>query len=245
MRLGKFCAIGSTLSNASMRRLRTAAGYEATSYRSPRNTQEAYRRKMAWGLLGCVDVLCRHIEYFIRELGKQGDYLVQFIARMIRATKLESYLYEEVKIDKYATSQALVVVLLSGLAASIGIFTHTGLGGLVMGGLVALLAWYVWTFMTYIIGAKLFPVSKTSASHRELWRALGFASAPGMFRVFGAIPGLTGIAFLVSAVCMLMAAVIAVRQTFDYTSTVRAAGVCVPGWLVHIFLLFFLLLLIG
>jgi hypothetical protein len=170
---------------------------------------------------------------------------VQFIARMIRAAKLESYLYEEVRNDKYATSQAWAVVLLSSLAASIGGFMHAGLGGLVTGGLVALLTWYLWAFMTYITGAKLFPVSRTATSHRELWRTLGFASAPGMLRVFGAIPGLTGIAFLVIAVWMLIAAVIAVRQTFDYTSMVRAAGVCVPGWLVHVFLLFFLLLLIG
>src|SRR5262249_276981 len=164
---------------------------------------------------------------------------------MIRAAKLEPRLYEEVEADKYATSQALVVVLLSSLAASIGAFTHAGLGGLVMGGLVALLAWYVGTFFTYILGAKLFPVSQTSASHGEFWRTLGFASAPGLLAVFGAMPGLTGIAFLVAAMWMLIAAVIAARQVFDYTSTVRAAGVCVPGWLVHVFLLFFLLLLLG
>ena len=170
---------------------------------------------------------------------------MQFIARIIRAAKLELCLYEEVKTDKYATSQALVVVLLSSLATSIGAFTRAGLGGLVMGGLVALLTWYVWTLMIYIIGAKLLPVSQTSPSHRELWRTLSFASAPGLLRVFGAIPGLTGIAFLVTAVWMLIATVIAVRQAFDYTSTVRAAGVCVPGWLVHVFLLFFLLLLLG
>jgi len=170
---------------------------------------------------------------------------VQFMARITRAAKLESRLYEEVKTDKDATSQALVVVLLSSLAASLGASTHAGLGGLVMGGLVALLAWSVWTFLTYILGAKLFPVSQTSASHRKFWRTLGFASAPGMLRVFGAVPGLTGIAFLVAAVWMLIAAVIAVRQTLDFTSTIRAAGVCVPGWLVHVFLLFFLLLLLG
>jgi hypothetical protein len=66
-----------------------------------------------------------------------------------------------------------------------------------------------------------------------------------MFRVFGALPGLTGIVFLVAAVWMLIAAVIAVRQAFDYTSTVRAVSVCVPGWLMHVFLLFSLLLLLG
>ena len=137
---------------------------------------------------------------------------MQFMARIIRAAKLESRLYEEVEADQDATRQALVVVLLSSLAASMGISMHAGLGGLVMGGLVALLAWYVWTFLTYIIGVKLFPASQTSASHRELWRTLGFASAPGVLRVFGAIPGLTGIAFLVAAVWMLLAAVISVRH---------------------------------
>lgn len=170
---------------------------------------------------------------------------MQFMARIIRAAKLESRLYEEIATDEDAPSQALVVVLLSSLAASIGASTHAGVGGMVMGGLVALLAWYIWTLLTYILGVKLFPISQTSASHRELWRTLGFASAPGVLRVFGAIPGFTGIVFLVAAVWMLIAAVIAVRQALDYTSTVRAAGVCIPGWLVHVFLLFFLLLLLG
>jgi hypothetical protein len=80
---------------------------------------------------------------------------VQFIARMIRAAKLEPCLYEEVKTDKYATSQALVVVLLSSLAASLGAFTHAGLGGLVMGGLVALLAWYMDFYDLYNRGQTL------------------------------------------------------------------------------------------
>ena len=171
--------------------------------------------------------------------------MAQFIARMVHAAKLEPRLYEEVETDTEATRQALGVVLLSSLAAGIGTSTPPGLGGLVMGGLIALFAWYTWAFLTYMIGAKLFPMSQTSASHQELLRTLGFASAPGVVRVFGAIPGLTGLAFLVAAVWMLMAAVVAVRQALDYTSTARAVGVCVIGWLVQVFLLFLLLLLLG
>src|SRR5204862_7208955 len=102
---------------------------------------------------------------------------------------------------------------------------HAGLSGLVMGGLVALLAWYIWTFLTYIIGAKLFPVSQTSTSHRELRRTLGFATPPGVFRVFGAVPRLTRLGFLVAAVWLLISAVIAVRQALDYALTVCACDV--------------------
>ena len=171
--------------------------------------------------------------------------MAQFIARMIRAAKLEPRLYKEMKTDTDATWQAIGVVLLSSLAAGIGSSSHMGLSGLAVGGLMALIAWSVWAFLTSTIGAKLFPVSQTSVRHREVWRPLGFASAPGILRVFGAAPGCTGIVFLVAALWMLIAAVVAVRQALDYTSTTRAVGVCLPGWFVQVFLLLFLLLLLG
>jgi hypothetical protein len=130
---------------------------------------------------------------------------VQFMARIIRAAKLESRLYEEVKTDEDATIQALIVVLLYILYASIGASMHAGVGGMVMGGLVALLAWYIWTLLTYILGIKLFPISQTSASHRELSCTLGFASAPGVLRVFGVSQDLPGLRFsLPPCGCLLL-----------------------------------------
>jgi hypothetical protein len=171
--------------------------------------------------------------------------MAQFIARMTRAAKLEPRLYEEVATDTDATRQAVGVVLLSSLAAGIGSSSHAGLGELVVGGLVALIAWYVWALLTFMLGAKLFPMSQTSVRHREVWRTLGFASSPGVLRIFGAVPGCTGAAFLVVAAWMLIATIVAVRQAWHYTSTVRAVGVCLPGWFVHVCLLLFLLLLLG
>jgi len=182
---------------------------------------------------------------FYQHNGEAGDDLVQFLARIVRAVTLAPSLYKEVEKDQDATWQALVVVIFSHLAAGIGAATHAGLGGLIMGGLVALLAWHVWIFLTYMLGAKLFPLSQTSTSLWEFWRALGFASAPGILRIFGVVPGLTGMAFLVAAVWMLLASVLAVRQVCDYTSTARAVGVCVPGWLVYMLLLLCLLVLFG
>lgn len=171
--------------------------------------------------------------------------VAQFVDRMVRASKLEVGLYEEVEADTSAMAQALGIVLLSSLAAGIGDFVHGGLGALVMGTVAALLGWYVWAFITYVIGAKLFPMPQTSTSHGELLRTLGFASAPGLLRVLGVVPGFAGMAFLVAAVWMLMATVIAVRQALDYTSTTRAVGVCVIGWLVHVLIMLPLFLLFG
>jgi hypothetical protein len=171
--------------------------------------------------------------------------MANFIDRMVRAAKLEASLYEEVEADQTALGQAVGVVLLSSIAAGIGNYTYGGLGGLILGGIAALLGWYVWAFLTYVIGTKLLPEPGTHSSHGELLRTLGFASAPGLLRILGVVPGLTGAAFLVAAIWMLLATVIAVRQALDYASTVRAVGVCIIGWLVQILLLLPLFVLFG
>ena len=156
--------------------------------------------------------------------------------RMIRAAKLDVHLYEEVEADQGAMAHAVTVVILSALAAGIG-NANMGLGGMVVGLIAALIGWYVWAFLTYFIGTRFLAEPQTRADHKELLRTIGFSSAPGLIRVLGIIPGLRTPIFLVAGVWMLVAMVIAVRQALDYTSTRRAIGVCVIGWIVQILIL--------
>ena len=153
-------------------------------------------------------------------------------SRMIRAAKLDTNLYEEVEADRGATGQAMLVVVISSLAAGLG-SAGQGVGGLVVGVLAALLGWYIWAFLTYIIGTKLLPQPQTRADVGELLRTTGFSSSPGLLRGLGAIPTLGPIVVFAASVWMLVAMVIAVRQALDYDSTGRAIGVCVIGWLVQ------------
>ena len=156
--------------------------------------------------------------------------------RMIRAAKLDVQLYEEVEADQGAMVQAMTVVILSALAAGIG-SANVGLLGMVISMIGALIGWYVWAFLTYFIGTKFLAEPQTRSDHRELLRTIGFSSAPGLIRVLGIIPGLRALVFLVAGIWMLVAMVIAVRQALDYTSTGRAIGVCVIGWVVQILIL--------
>ena len=50
-------------------------------------------------------------------------------------------------------------------------------------------------------------------------------------------PGLAVPVFVMVALWMLVAMVIAVRQALDYTSTGRAVAVCVVGWLLALAML--------
>ena len=152
---------------------------------------------------------------------------------MVRAARLDVTLYEEVENDKGAMSQAMGVVVLSSIAAGIGSVERAGFGGILIGTIAALAGWYIWAYLTYLIGTKLLPEAQTKADYGELLRTIGFSSSPGLIRVVGVIPGLAGIVFLIAAIWMLIAMVIAVRQALDYQSTFRAVGVCMIGWIIQ------------
>ena len=156
-----------------------------------------------------------------------------FKDRIIRSAKLDVKLYEEVEADKGAMVQAMVVVILSSIAGGVGSLGKGGLSGLIWGTAIALVAWYVWAYITYIVGTKLLPEPQTNADYGELLRTIGFSSSPGLIRILGIIPGLAGLVFLIAGIWMLVAMVVAVRQALDYKSTLRAIGVCVIGWIIQ------------
>ncbi len=160
-----------------------------------------------------------------------------FVNRIFRAARLDAHLYEEVEADKTSMRQAMLVVILSGVAAGVGSISHGGHLGIVVGTVTALVGWYIWAFLTYLIGTKLLPEPQTKSDIGELLRTIGFASSPGLIRVFGVFPGVEKLVFPVASVWMLVAMVIAVRQALDYKGTWRAVVVCVIGWIVQIAIL--------
>ncbi|MGD8251361.1 MAG: hypothetical protein PVF20_03570 [Desulfobacterales bacterium] len=171
--------------------------------------------------------------------------MTDFKNRMLRAAKLDVSLYEEVEADKGATTQAMVVVMLSSVAAGIGSVGSGGVGGIVFGTVAALVGWYVWAYLTYFIGTRFLPEADTDADHGELLRTIGFSSAPGLIRVAGIIPGLGTVAFSVAGIWMLAAMVIGVRQALDYKSTLRAFGVCLIGWVIQALILVIVFAIFG
>ena len=159
-----------------------------------------------------------------------------FLQRLIGAVSLDVAIYEEVEADRGATLQAFVVVIMSSIAAGVG---ARGFGGASVATIVimtigAVLGWAAWALVTLQVGGRLMPEPQTSVDLGELLRTIGFATAPGIVRVVGIIPAATYPAFVVSAVWMLLAMIVAVRQALDYKSTTRAVVVCAIGWLLSI-----------
>src|SRR6476660_10611958 len=150
--------------------------------------------------------------------------MATFLWRLTGALTLRPEAYEEVEADHEATFQAALVVLLSSLAAGVGALNAVQGNGWRLAGIAgrALVLWAAWAMITYEIGVWALPTAQTDATWGQLLRTIGFATAPGLFRIAGLIPGRTSAVFAVTSVWMLGAMIVAVRQALDYTSTWRA-----------------------
>jgi hypothetical protein len=157
-----------------------------------------------------------------------------FRQRAIGAARLEVPVFEEIEADRHATGQALVIVIVSSFAAGIGLTASVYDAPVLTRVILALLLWVFWAASTYAIGVHLMPEPQTQTDIGELLRTIGFAAAPGVFRIFGFVPGIGVTIYAVATVWMLIAWVIAIRQALDYKSTGRAVVVCIIAGLIGI-----------
>ena len=159
-----------------------------------------------------------------------------FISRIFRSVKIDPEVFNEVQKDKNATLSAAIVVILSSTAAGIGA-TSLGAGNFILAPLFSLISWFVWAYIVFFVGVKLFPDAKTKTTQFALLRAIGFSSAPGIIRVFSFNEDLMTVTFVGSAFWMLVCIVVAVRETLNYKSLWKALGVVIISWFVQAFIL--------
>jgi hypothetical protein len=160
--------------------------------------------------------------------------MLNFTQRVIGALKLQVPVYEEVEADTRATGQALAIVVISSVATGLGVSRTSSLAALTAGALAALLGWFIWAGLTYVIGVKILPEPQTKSDIGELMRTTGFASSPAVFNLLARLPLIGVFVSFAVSVWMLVAMVIAVRQALDYKSTGRAVGVCLIGWFIYV-----------
>jgi hypothetical protein len=149
--------------------------------------------------------------------------------RAMGAAVFDAGMYEDIEGDRRATLQSAAIVILSSVAAALGLTGWFGFawGRVALFALIALAAWTAWAALILQIGGRYLPQPQTRVDYRELLRTLGFASAPGLFQVVGIMPSVTSLVFVISGIWMTAAMVVAVKHALDFTSWWRAFLVCV------------------
>jgi hypothetical protein len=169
--------------------------------------------------------------------------------RMIRASRLDVALYNEVEADLYATNQALTVVVITALAGGIGAALGAALGGRpagIVGGLIGgivveLLGWLVWSWVMYFVGTRFFG---GTATYGELLRTLGFAYSPGVLLILRFIPVLGGLITFIVSIWRIITSFIAVREALDIDSG-KAVATIVLGFIGYIIVAGIVALILG
>lgn len=159
--------------------------------------------------------------------------MTTFLRRVIGALGLDPLVYEEIEADRSAWVQAFLVVAGAGVAAGIGNAGITSSAASVVAvAAVSVVAWLSWGALVYYLGTRALPDSETSADLGQVLRTLGFAAAPGLFRAFEVFGGMRWLVLPLTALWMIAAMVVALRQALDYSTTGRAVALAALGWIV-------------
>ena len=153
------------------------------------------------------------------------------ISRMLRASMLDAHVYEEVESDSSAIVQAVLIVVVVAVARGVATLSVTdNILGIAFGIIAGLLSWVVWAFITYMVGTKLLKTGDTESSWGELARVTGFAQSPGILFLIAVVPVVGTWILPVVSLWQLAAMVVGIRQALDYTTTFRAIGVVLIGF---------------
>lgn len=147
--------------------------------------------------------------------------------RIRGALMLDARTYREVEQDTNATGQSALTVALAALASGIGAIVGQGWLPNVVGVVISsVLQWIVFSIVAYFVGASLFSHERTSVTPGQVLRTIGFAQAPKFFAILGIIPILGWIVGLVVFVWFIAAAIVALREAFEFdTGRAIATGI--------------------
>jgi hypothetical protein len=154
----------------------------------------------------------------------------KIIDRILRMIKLDNSVYREIAKDENATYEAGFIVIVATLLGALGAAIGAGSVGMFFVRLIigVLVNWLLWSYVTMLVGTNLF---QGKATFWEMARTLGYASAPAVLGILGALTCLAPFIGLIALVLSLVAAVLAVRETQEL-STEKAILTCVIGWVV-------------
>jgi hypothetical protein len=154
------------------------------------------------------------------------------VDRMIRASKGDVNLYEEVERDETAMQQAVIVVAIVSLASALGAAVGTLLvpAAVTVSGqtvatprpgfistfliqlIIGFVVWYIWSYATFFVGTRMFGGTATPG---EMLRTIGFAQSPRILGILSFIPVIGGLIGFALFIWSIYIGFIAVRQGLD------------------------------
>ena len=102
----------------------------------------------------------------------------EFLNIIFKSIKLDKYLYTDSKnFVEAAIYFAGLIMILDGIAGAVAA-NNIIKTAVAMSGLTAIITWFIWAILIFVIGVKLFPDKQTKTPFKKVLTAVGFAHAP-------------------------------------------------------------------
>ena len=126
-------------------------------------------------------------------------------------------------------------MILDGVAGAVAANTiiKTSVG---LSGLTAILTWFIWAVLIYVIGVKIFPDKESKITFKRILISVGYAHAPGLVRFFAVTPELVIPVIFLTQFWIFASLIIATKQVLNLKSNFKSFGIIFLSFLIIVFL---------
>ena len=160
----------------------------------------------------------------------------EFLNIIFKSIKLDKSLYTDSRnFGEASIYFAGLIMILDGVAGAVAANTviKTAIG---MSGLTAILTWFIWAILIYVLGVKIFPDKQTKVSFKKVLTAVGFAHAPGLLRFFAVTPDLMIPIIFLTQFWIFAGLIISTKQILSLKSNFKSFGIVLLSFLIIAFL---------
>ena len=160
----------------------------------------------------------------------------EFLSIVFKSLKLDKSLYKDPKnFGEASIYFAGIIMILDGIAGVVAANTIVKTA-VAMSGLTAILTWFVWSILIFVLGVKIFPDKQTKASFKKVLTAVGFAHAPGLLRFFAVTPDLMITIIFLTQFWIFAGLIISTKQILNLKSSFKSFGIIFLSFLIIVFL---------
>ena len=160
----------------------------------------------------------------------------EFLNIIFKSIKLDRSLYSDSKnFGEASIYFAGLIMILDGIAGAVAANTIIKTA-IAMSGLTAILTWFIWSILIFVIGVKLFPDKQTKVTFKKVLTGIGFAHAPGLLRFFAITPELMIPIIFLTQFWIFASLIISTKQILNLKSNLKSFGIVFLSFLIIAFL---------
>ena len=160
----------------------------------------------------------------------------EFLNIVFKSIKLDKSLYSDNKnFGEASIYFAGMIMILDGIAGAVAANTVIKTA-VAMSGLTAILTWFIWAILIFVIGVKIFPDKQTKVSFKKVLTGGRFAHAPGLLRFFAITPELMIPIIFLTQFWIFASLIISTREILNLKSNFKSFGIIFLAFLKIAFL---------